>query len=140
MANFYVDEKIRNVNQSKYLPFTTLQTLVDYAFMWTQSDDSSLLPVSSDELCQTTEVLVTIRDSEVLTLFTDCSRQSNDVLLERKFAGPRHFSTDPAVPHSYLHNFLIRLHSSLGFKSMSIRNSLYNQPTKTYINDKVEST
>ena len=40
------------MSQIKYLPFLTLQTLVDSAFMWSRSGDLSVLPVTEDELCQ----------------------------------------------------------------------------------------
>ena len=42
--------------QVRYLPFVTLQSLVDQAFMWSQSGDSSLLPASQQELCQPSKV------------------------------------------------------------------------------------
>ena len=47
----------------------TLQTLVDQAFMWSQSQDSSLLPVSQEELCQPRQVLnMTSRAGEMMEL------------------------------------------------------------------------
>ena len=106
-----------------------LQTLVDEAFMWSQTKDSSILPVSQEDLCQPGQVLtltaLTLTGIDRIIL-TDLCRQGHEILLEGQLAKSGLIPSYPALPDSALHGLLLRLHCPSRVKGRQIYYEISN--------------